>query len=408
MTSFRQLEEIKNQLKRARRSLRDNDFDAARAAYEKVLELQPDHVDALCFLGTLHARIGSWSEAEALLGKALQLRPDSDQTLTDLGTVYRMSGRPDEALAHYQKAFAINPDNTALNMNLGALCNALGRYAQAIEHTRRALRAVPDDPGLLLQLGRSCQGAGGAEEAAACFRRLLKLGRDSAEIRFRLAACEGREGEAAALEFVKAVFDEYAPDFERHLVDELGYRAPEVLRDMVLAEAGAQARFGRVGDLGCGSGLVGKALRGHADHIAGVDLAPRMVEIAHDAGAYDELVVADMSGFLEAAGRPFDLLVAADALTYLGGLEAMFGAAHRALAPGGLFAFTCEALSGEGARGFVLQPTNRYAHGEQYLRSVAAAAGFVWRSSRLLPLRKEGTQWIDAHYVLLQRQRAAD
>jgi len=59
-------------------------------------------------------------------------------------------------------------------------------------------------------------------------------------------------------------------------------------------------------------------------------------------------------------------------LVYLGDLAPVFAASARALAPGGLFAFTAEALVGEG---FQLGESMRFAHSAAYLEASADAAG---------------------------------
>ena len=49
-------------------------------------------------------------------------------------------------------------------------------------------------------------------------------------------------------------------------------------------------------DVGCGTGLVGRALRarGYAGRIAGLDLSQASLEIAREGGAYDSLEQADL------------------------------------------------------------------------------------------------------------------
>ena len=104
--------------------------------------------------------------------------------------------------------------------------------------------------------------------------------------------------------YVRRLFDQYAPDFDRALVERLDYRGPELLLEAVRAVARRSVRgFGSVLDLGCGTGLAGAAFRPHRDWLVGVDLSPGMVEQARAKGLYDRLVVADISAFLDARGR---------------------------------------------------------------------------------------------------------
>ena len=100
-----------------------------------------------------------------------------------------------------------------------------------------------------------------------------------------------------------------------------------------------------------------------------------MVAKARESGLYEALQVGDAMEFLNASGRKAPILiVAADVLVYLGDLDPFLRRSSRALARGGLFAFSVEA--GEDAA-YRLRPTMRFAHSEPYLRAVAARAGLV-------------------------------
>jgi predicted TPR repeat methyltransferase len=126
-------------------------------------------------------------------------------------------------------------------------------------------------------------------------------------------------------------------------------------------------------DLGCGTGLMGAPLRGRVDRLAGVDLSAAMIAKARERGLYDRLVVDDASAMLgrEPAGV-FDLIVAADALVYVGDLAPLFAAIVRALTADGLFAFSAETCEGNG---FKLEPTMRFAHSRSYVETTARELG---------------------------------
>jgi predicted TPR repeat methyltransferase len=179
--------------------------------------------------------------------------------------------------------------------------------------------------------------------------------------------------------YVRALFDHYAPRFDQALAD-LSYRAPGLLLDAVEAfcrAGGREPRWGSMLDLGCGTGLAGAAFRPYVDWLVGVDLSPGMVAQARRKGLYDRLAIEDIARFLadEIAGRAgFHLVVAADALTYVADLDAIFRAVARVLAPGGTFAFTVETHTGAGV---ILGEKLRYAHGAGHVRAALAAAGLT-------------------------------
>ena len=102
-----------------------------------------------------------------------------------------------------------------------------------------------------------------------------------------------------------------------------------------------------------------------------------MLELAKESGVYSQTFVAGMTEFLAkpmaGAHQHYDLMISGDALVYVGDLATLFAGAHLRLNPGGWFLFTVELAD---AGDFTLQSTGRYAHGPEYLRKSAAAAGF--------------------------------
>ena len=223
-----------------------------------------------------------------------------------------------------------------------------------------------------------------ARKAFAEALRLDAADRQGASL--RLAALDGRQPDALPPAYVARLFDDYAPRFSSHLTAELGYRGPQVLSEALNAAAPAR-RFRRTLDLGCGSGLAGAVLRTQTDVLVGVDLSPGMIEEARRTGLYDALEVGDVVAFLnaEAAGGA-DLIVAADVFVYLGDLAPALGAAARALAQGGLLAFTVEAEPGEA---FSLGASLRFRHSRDYVASALAAAGLRPLTLALASTRRE-------------------
>jgi predicted TPR repeat methyltransferase len=82
-----------------------------------------------------------------------------------------------------------------------------------------------------------------------------------------------------------------------------------------------------------------------------------------------------------------DLIMAADAMVYLGDLAPVLTEAARVLSPNGLLAFTVEAHDGDG---FALGAGLRYTHSETYLRSMITAAGLTLRDLAAASTRTDG------------------
>jgi predicted TPR repeat methyltransferase len=178
--------------------------------------------------------------------------------------------------------------------------------------------------------------------------------------------------------YVSALFNQYAPKFEAALVDDLGYRGPALLFKAVLAArvaVGKPAFFRRTIDLGCGTGLAARAFAAQTDAIIGIDLSPRMIELATLTGLYAELEVAEIvEGLGSKPQASAELILAADVMVYVHDMAPLLVEAARVLTLGGLLALTAETHSGDGV---VLGAGLRYAHSARYLRGSIEAAGLT-------------------------------
>jgi len=249
-----------------------------------------------------------------------------------------------------------------------------GDWRAAAEVLEQALERAPNWAPAWFALGQAREKLGDRAGAADAFRATLRADPSDAQgAAARLALLGvGEAPKSLPRAYVARLFDDYAPRFEEHLTGELDYRGPALVLKALDAVAGAR-RFARGLDLGCGTGLIGVALRRRVDELVGVDLSPAMIAKARETDRYDALEVGDVVDFLATRERGgFDLVVAADVLAYFGDLEELVGSAARALAPGGLFVFTVETQPSEKFR---LGPAMRFAHSRAYVREAAAAAG---------------------------------
>src|SRR3954468_4496267 len=171
----------------------------------------------------------------------------------------------------------------------GDLAAAADLYAQAVE-------LAPGFASAWFALGETREALGDREGARAAFERARAADpEDRHGAALHLARLGGADPATQALHgYVRTLFDQYAPRFDRALED-LKYAAPDMLRDAV-AQHGA--RFGTMLDLGCGTGLAGAAFRPHVDWLVGIDLSPNMIEQTRRKGIYDRLVVGDIAEFL--------------------------------------------------------------------------------------------------------------
>src|SRR5205085_12314060 len=109
-------------------------------------------------------------------------------------------------------------------------------------------------------LGVAMEKCGRKNEAGRCYRTAARLRPELERLKYIHAAMSGKNAPGAApADYLMSLFGEYAPKFESHLVEVLKYRAPEQLLEACKAAGLGQGV--EMLDLGCGTGLVGKAFK---------------------------------------------------------------------------------------------------------------------------------------------------
>jgi predicted TPR repeat methyltransferase len=383
------------------------DIAGARAAYQAVVARDAENVDASgegggrphrelaveahVGLGALCQEAGESAAAYSHYQQALQIDPDCAAAWNNLGTWHQERGERPAAAECYRRVLALDSEcgfihHAEAHNNLGTLLVDEDRIEEAESCYRAALRARPEFAEAHKNRGAVLQALGRSDEALASFREALRLRPDFAEAAYKLAALSGEQTPAAApAEYVAALFDSYAGDYDQHLTAALHYRVPQALCAL-LAERLPDDGGLDVLDLGCGTGLSGVALRRLAGRLTGIDLSPRMLARARERGLYVSLIEGDLVQVLAGQVASYDLVAAADVFVYIGDLEAVVASVRQALRPGGWLAFSVESLS---AGEYCLQPTGRYAHAPAYLASLAKRHGFERVTQQDVTLRVE-------------------
>ena len=315
---------------------------------------------------------GRFDAAETAFTASLSLLPGRASTLANLGATRLKLGRPEEALDLLDEALAKQPDDIeALGHRATALAE-LDRHPPALACVDRIL-ALDAGRGEAWSLrGRLLRDLGRDSEAIAALEQALAHGADNALNRYFLAGLKGKDApDAPPPRYVQGLFDNYAAQYDQHLVQVLSYSAPQVL----VAGLGQRGQpYVSALDLGCGTGLCGPLLRPRVTWLEGVDLSANMLERAAALGVYDELVQADLVAHLGTTERRHDLVVAADVFIYVGELAPVFEGVARVLEVGGSFCFSVEEATGD--HDLVLLPSLRYAHSERMVRALGGRFGF--------------------------------
>jgi predicted TPR repeat methyltransferase len=373
-------------------------LEPARICFEKCQALTPGRPSVLGNLGVTLFRLGQWEAAITVLGQATTADPSLAEAWGYLGLANEAQGQWQPAAKALERSLALSPQQVRLWLSLSDVSLRLGNVGKALQAVDRALQEDPGSAQAWSERGSLMRELHRREEAARCFEKALALGGDPELNRYYLASV--RDGDAPTTpprRYVEALFDDYAADFQSHVVGTLGYRGFDVLLKPLL---GTGKRYRHVLDLGCGTGLCGQLIATQADAIDGVDVSSAMLEQARKLGIYRELIHADLGEFLAATALRPDLILAADVFVYVGDLGGIFRSARRILEPGGCLAFTVERA--EDGRDIQLRPSLRYAHSEAYVRRLADETRFTGVRVSEVPIRYDQTTPINGLYIYLE------
>lgn len=344
-------------------------FEEAMEHYQKRLQLEPTHTESYVNIGAILVKQGELIKAIDYFNKALESNPDSTEAHYNLGSTYLSMQKADEALMHYLRVVNQKPDADTY-FNIAVIYMYKERHFDAIDYFKSALSINPNFLDAHINLGATYLKIANYELAIHHYQEALNLQPDNIEIQYLLSAItQSHAPDRAPEAFVRNLYDQYAPYFEKHL-QYLAYQAHTLLYEYVAPLLKSSDLI--IVDLGCGTGLCGQLFKSVAKRLIGVDISAKMLEVAEKKQIYDELIEADITSVLENM-KEIDLILAADVFGYMGDLNLVFTAVKNALHHGGYFAFTVEKTQEEP---FALQKTTRYAHSKKYLQNLIAQYNF--------------------------------
>ena len=378
--------------------------------YCRILELVPEHADALHYLGITKYFQGDKEKGMELIECALSVAPDYLQAHNNLGNMYLQQRQYEKAEACYRKVLEINPEFKTAHNNLGVALKESGRIVEAVDVLLKAIQLNPYSamhyqnlgnvfrqknelgnamdvyleelakrpfiPDTYRHLSVSLKTCGEDERAVQILRKLLEFDPDNPLALHTLSAYTGDNTPARADdEYVRETFDRFAGSFDS-VLKSLDYKAP-FLVEKAFRDISGMSHSLAVLDAGCGTGLCGPLLRPWVGRLTGVDLSGRMLERARERQVYDELIEAELTAFLNQSATVFDVIVSADVLCYFGDLSPALAASGKALNPGGHLIFTVEKLDAEKEIGYQLNAHGRYSHCQSHIEHSLAEAGLT-------------------------------
>lgn len=180
--------------------------------FQRVLNLDPNHVDTLLRMGITQLRQKNVQEAIRLHLKAWNLESDNQEVIFSLSADYEDAKRFDEAIKMYREILRKDPSNITTLIRLRDLYHRLNQWEELIETQARLLSNPLGTQdlevehrkliGFKYELGRSLLEAGDLERARKVFRGVIKLDKDFVPAYLGLGEVyleEGKQKEAGQL-----------------------------------------------------------------------------------------------------------------------------------------------------------------------------------------------------------------
>lgn len=144
----------------------------------RVLKLQPQHLEALINLCAAHRNLKNLRKAEQFGQRATQLKPDSGLAWINLAGIALDKGMTQAAIDGYRQSLQHAPDQPLALLNLGKCVRAYGDPAEALPYLERAAALSINSFEAQVQLAQAYVGAGRAEDAVEPLIKALEFGRN--------------------------------------------------------------------------------------------------------------------------------------------------------------------------------------------------------------------------------------
>lgn len=357
---------------------KENKPAEAKMHFQTAVEQNPRNIAALLNLANAETNENDFKQAERHYKKALDLEPNSLDAHINYANMLYHQERLSEALEEYRAAVIINPHSAEISNNIGIILKDLGEFEDALGlffnaynlDSDRVEYSVNIMETLILLYRRD------KETALLIAENWLKHSPQNIFAQHANAAFKGEKLEDNKV-YSEKLFDNFADNYEL-VLKKIAYGVPERIKIL------AGDVKGTVVDLGCGSGLVGEALKNAENKIIGVDISQNMLNKAAEKSVYAELIKSDILDFCQQR-LPLlqtSLIVAADVFGYIGDLAPVISSLK-----GRSICFSIEVLQENGD--YKLNDAGRYLHSPAYVDNLLQAGGFTQVNKYDLVLRQE-------------------
>ena len=187
-------------------------FADAEAAYRDLLAAEPEHPEAMYFLGLCRHQLGFHDEAVKLIITALKARPRDPQMLFNLGLVQTAAGQCDSAAETFRTLISAGASDPNIVNALAVALKGAGRLAEAESVLTALTQSDPGFAGGHFNLGNVLLTLGRPTAAVAAFERAQDLGLSDIGVLLNLGAALQSIGDTVRAKRTLEQAQRLAPD----------------------------------------------------------------------------------------------------------------------------------------------------------------------------------------------------
>ncbi len=153
----------------------------AQALYEEVIKKQPNHVDALHFLGIIFYQSNQFQQAVDCIDQAIKINPNNAAFYSNRGAALQELKQFSAAIESYDLAIQLRPDHAKAYFNRGNALRDLNQFDDAVTSYDKAIQLSPDLFEAHYTRGAALQELKQFDAAVESYDRVIQLNPDHAE-----------------------------------------------------------------------------------------------------------------------------------------------------------------------------------------------------------------------------------
>ena len=169
------------------------EYEAAQNAFIRFLDLEPNHITALNYVGYIFELLNDYKSAAKYYERVLNVSKDNLYALNHLGLAYKQLDRLDDAESILRKALSLDPnceDPASENLHnyLGLIYLNRGELAEAVAELRQSIHLFPNDIWARQRLASIYEDHQRFFEAQLQYQQLLEIDPENLYAKTRLHA----------------------------------------------------------------------------------------------------------------------------------------------------------------------------------------------------------------------------